>query len=127
MRNFTKNILVNEWTGTIQDIVNEVIENDFQDNTDGSILVTERDDLNEKIDQLIWEGLDGCEEVIYTYQAKDVCEALQVDIFDTSAMTGENFNSWSQAAFDSIYTLIQEEDLIDQCLTNHFADKFLNQ
>jgi hypothetical protein len=59
MRNFTKNILVNEWTGTIQDIVDEVIENDFKDNTDGSILVTERDDLNEKIDQLIWEVLDG--------------------------------------------------------------------
>lgn len=126
MRNFTKNILVNEWTGTIQDIVNEVIENDFKDHTDGSILVTERDDLNEKIDQLIWESIDGAEEVIYTYQAKNVCEALQVDIFDTSAMTGENFNSWSQAAFDSIYTLIQEEDLIDQCVTNHFTDKFLN-
>jgi len=123
MSNFTKNILLNVWTATIQDIIEEVKEYEFENMTNDDIYEHfANGDFNERVDQLLWEALDGCEEVIYTYQAKQVCEALKVDIFDTCEMTGERFASWSEAAFSGIYTMIQEEisinDMIDETIKN---------
>ena len=48
MRNFTKNILVNEWTATVQDIIVEAIEyNEFND----------VDELTEKVRELLNSSL----------------------------------------------------------------------
>jgi len=113
MSNFTKNILVNEWTATVQDIIVEAIEYDeFND----------VDELTEKVRELLHETLDGCQEVIYTYQAKDVCEALDYDIFEEDPNYGEKANNWSQAAYMAIDGMINEEINMDEMCDTAFLE-----
>ena len=89
----TINNLINEYTEQIKDLI---LENEIKD----------VDTLND----LIWEMIDGDENVIYTYKAKQISETIgQYDAFDTSYITGERFDNWSQLAFENIYHLIYNE------------------
>ena len=123
----TKNEIINDWKDTISDIINEVIEYDCEGSKDVEILVTERNDFNERINDLLWETIDGSQDVIYTYKAKEISEIINIyDIFEEWELTGERFESWSQCAFANIYDLIQNEISIDELITEHFADKYLS-
>ena len=123
----TKNEILNDWKSTISDIITEVIKYDFEGSEDAQILVTERDDFNERVNDLLWETIDGCQDVIYTYNAKEISDIINIyDIFDEWEVTGERFNSWSECAFSNIYDMIQNEISIDELITEHFADKYLS-
>ena len=54
----TKNEILNDWKSTISDIITEVIKYDFEGSEDAQILVTERDDFNERVSDLLWETID---------------------------------------------------------------------
>lgn len=122
----TRNEILNDWTETIEDIISEVIEYDFKGKGDEKILVTERDDFNEVLNERLWETIDGAQDVIYTYNAKEICGIIGIyDVFDEWEMTGERFSNWSQCAFSNIYDMIQNEISIDDLISKHFANKYL--
>ena len=124
----TKNEIINDWKGTISDIINEVIKYDFEGSKDAQLLVTERNDFNERINDLIWETIDGAQDVIYTYKAKEISEIINIyDIFEKWEVTGERFDNWSQCAFANIYDMIQDEIDINELINKHFANKYLSE
>ena len=45
------------------------------------------------------EQIDGHEYVIYTYQAKKITEAFDIDVFDHSPITGERYSSYNVIAY----------------------------
>ena len=123
----TKNEIINDWKGTISDIINEVIKYDFEGSKDAEILLTEREDFNERVNELLWETIDGCQDVIYTYKAKEISERINIyDIFEKWEVTGERFDNWSQCAFANIYDMIQYEININELISKHFANKYLS-
>ena len=123
----TKNEIINDWKGTISDIINEVIKYDFEGSKDAEILLTEREDFNERVNELLWETIDGCQDVIYTYKAKEISETINIyDIFEEWELTGERFDNWSQCAFANIYDMIQYEIDINELISKHFANKYLS-
>ena len=123
----TKNEIINDWKGNISDIINEVIKYDFEGSKDAQLLVTERNDFNERINDLLWETIDGSQDVIYTYKAKEISEIINIyDIFEKWELTGERFESWSQCAFANIYDMIQHEIDINELISKHFANKYLS-
>jgi hypothetical protein len=92
--------LINDYNEQIEDLI---LDNDIKD----------IDTLND----LIWEMIDSDENVIYTYKAKEISKLIgDYDAFDTSDMTGERFDNWSQVAFENIYHLIYENIDIDLVL-----------
>ena len=96
----TINNLINEYTEQIKDLI---LDNEIKD----------IDTLND----LIWEMIDGDENVIYTYKAKQISDTIgQYDAFDTSYITGERFEDVSQMAFENIYHLIYNEIDIESLL-----------
>jgi len=124
----TKNEIIKDWKNNISDIINEVVKYDFDRGTDSEILITERDQFNERVNELIWEAIDGCQDVIYTYNAKQITEIINIyDIFDEWELTGERFNNWSECAFANIYDMIQNEISIDELITKYFANKYIKQ
>ena len=109
---YTKNELIQQMSEQITDIINEASEftNDF-------------DDVQETVNDRIWEMIDGSEYVIYTHKAKEISKAINLyDAFDTSDITGERFANWSQVAFENLYALIYNEidvtELIETTLNN---------
>ena len=123
----TKNEIINDWKGTISDIINEVIKYDCEESKDAEILIFEREDFNERVNQLLWETIDGCQDVIYTYKAKEISERINIyDIFEKWEVTGERFDNWSQCAFANIYDMIQYEININELISKHFANKYLS-
>tara|TARA_R110002074_G_scaffold239417_1_gene411212 strand:- start:341 stop:676 length:336 start_codon:yes stop_codon:yes gene_type:complete len=109
---YTKNELIQQMSEQITDIINEASEftNDF-------------DDVQETVNDRIWEMIDGSEYVIYTHKAKEISKAINLyDAFDTSDITGERFANWSQVAFENLYALIYNEidvtELIETILNN---------
>ena len=109
---YIKNELIEEMSEQITDIINEASEftNDF-------------DDVQETVNDRIWEMIDGSEYVIYTHKAKEISEAIDIyDAFDVSDITGERFNNWSEVAFTTLYSLIHDNidvnDLIETTLNN---------
>ena len=92
--------LIDAYTEQIKDII---FNNEIKD----------IDTLND----LIFEMIDSDENVIYTYKAKEISELIgDYDAFDTSNMTGERFDNWSQVAFENIYDLIYENIDMDLVL-----------
>ena len=92
--------LINDYTEQIKDLI---LDNEIKD----------IDTLNDQILQMI----DGDENVIYTYKAKEISEYIgQYDAFYTSDITGERFDNWSQVAFENIYYLIYENIDIESLL-----------
>lgn len=120
----TREQVIEEWKSVISDIIKEVKEYDFKEN-EWSEFVIGDDKYNflHRVDELIWEYIDGDEDVIYTYNAKEISGIIGTyDCFDEWETTGEQFKNWSQCAFANIYDLIQNniciEKLIRQELIN---------
>ena len=92
--------LINEYTEQIKDLI---LENEIND----------IDTLND----LIWEMIDGDENVIITHKAKQISVFIgRYDAFDTSDISGERFENWSHVAFENIYHLIYNEIDIESLL-----------
>jgi len=47
--------------------------------------------------------------VIYTYESKQICDALDYDIFEEHEVFGKAEN-WSQAAYAAIYDLLNDHN-----------------
>ena len=68
------------------------------------------EDIEDAVNDGIFELIDGMQEVIYTYKAKEISEIIGIyDAFDESDFSGERFEDWSQVAFANIYQLICDE------------------
>ena len=92
--------LINEYTEQIKDLI---ADNEIED----------IDTLNE----LIFEMIDNDENVIYIHKAKLISDTIgKYDAFDTSDISGERFEYWSQVAFENIYHLIYNEIDIESLL-----------
>ncbi len=115
----TKNQLIEDWTDTIKDIIIDVKEYQFKEDHSDDI---QTEDFYEHVNEQLWQTIDGCQEVIYTHQAKQVVGALYIDIFDNDPMTGEQYSSWHHAAFSGIYEMINEEINIDDLINEYLED-----
>ena len=100
----TKTELLKEYKENIKEIIFDTLK--YNHNNDLSTTFEDiEDDLNDEIFQMI----NDLREVIYTYQAKEVSKVIGMyDAFDTSDLTGERFDNWGQVAFENIYQLIYE-------------------
>ena len=109
---YIKNELIEQMSEQITDIINEASEftNDF-------------DDVQETVNDEIFQMINDSEFVIYTHKAKEISKTINLyDAFDTSDITGERFADWSQVAFENLYSLIYNEidvnELIEKTLNN---------
>ena len=109
---YTKNELIEQMSEQITDIINEASEftNDF-------------DDIEETVNDEIFQMINDSQFVIYTHKAKEISKTINLyDAFDTSDITGERFSDWSQVAFENLYALIYNEidvnELIETILNN---------
>ena len=80
-------------------------------------------DIEDSLTDSIFEMIDSMQEVIYTYKAKEISKIIGLyDAFDTSDLTGERFDNWSQVAFENLYSFIYNEvdvfGLIERTLNN---------
>ena len=123
----TKYDIIEDWKDTIINIIDDVIEYDFNkmSTTD---LILNKDYIAEKVQEQLWETIDGCEDVIYYHKAEKISNIIGLyNAFDTSDMSGEKFNNWCECAYENIYTLIYNEidinDLILDCIANIEATK----
>ena len=123
----TRNDIIKEWTETIEDIIKEVKKYDFEDNEwSDFILGNDKNDFVDKVNELIWEYIDGDQDVIYTYNAKEISGIIGTyDCFDEWDLTGEQFKNWSQCAFANIYDLIQENICIDELIRQELINDTL--
>lgn len=115
----TYNEVFNDWKDTIIDIIDEVIDYDF----DGDF-TTDTDAIQEVVGERLWETIDGCQDVIYTYHAKEISKVIGIyDAFDTwESCTGERFDNWSMVAFANIYDMIYN-DIDFEALINQAKEK----
>ena len=109
---YTKNELIEQMSEQITDIIKEASEftNDF-------------DDVQETVNDEIFQMINDSEFVIYTHKAKEISKTINLyDAFDTSDITGERFADWSQVAFENLYSLIYNNidvtELIETTLNN---------
>ena len=109
---YIKNELIEQMSEQITDIINEASEftNDF-------------DDVQETVNDEIFQMINDSEFVIYTHKAKEISKTINLyDAFDTSDITGERFADWSQVAFENLYSLIYNNidvtELIETTLNN---------
>ena len=56
----------------------------------------------------ICEIVDSSEYVIYTYQAKRISEVYEIDPFSKSEVTGENYNSFNEIAYEVLHDMLAE-------------------
>ncbi len=124
----TKNNLLDEWSSQLCDVINEVIEYDMEGYNSTDLKDVDFDNLEEIVGERLWESIDGDADVIYTANAKLICDILDIDIFGECDMTGEKFSSWSHAAFSGIHTMIYNEldimAFLNKAVSDHFS-KFL--
>ena len=109
---YIKNELIEQMSEQIKDIIKEASEftNDF-------------DDVQETVNDEIFQMINDSQFVIYTHKAKEISKTINLyDAFDTSDITGERFADWSQVAFENLYSLIYNEidvnELIEKTLNN---------
>lgn len=122
----TRNDIKEEWVDIIQHIIQDLIKYEFEYSSDTDILVTNRDDFNTRIEEMIWEALNDDIDVIYTHKAKEIIDIINIyDIFDEWEMTGERFKDYSSCAFANLYDFIQNEISINDLVSKHFADKYI--
>ena len=75
------------------------------------------EDIEDSVNDEIFQMIEGMQEVIYTYKAKEISEVIGLyDAFDVSEMTGERFDSWSHVAFENIFELMNNEISISQII-----------
>lgn len=121
----TKSDIKEEWIGTIGDIIKDLIEYEFNDYRDIDILVTNRDEFDARMEEMIWETLNNDQDVIYTYKAKEIIDIIDIyNIFDEWELTGERFNDYSSCSFANLYDFIQNEINVNDLIIKHFADKY---
>ena len=109
---YTKNELIEQMSEQITDIINE-----------GSEFTNDFDEVEETVNDEIFQMINDSQFVIYTHKAKEISKTINLyDAFDTSDMTGERFDNWSQVAFENLYSLIYDEidvnELIETTLNN---------
>ena len=109
---YTKNELIEQMSEQITDIINE-----------GSEFTNDFDEVEETVNDEIFQMINDSQFVIYTHKAKEISKTINLyDAFDTSDITGERFSDWSQVAFENLYALIYNEidvnELIETILNN---------
>ena len=109
---YTKNELIEQMSEQITDIIKEASE-----------FTKDFDEVEETVNDEIFQMINDSQFVIYTHQAKEISKTINLyDAFDTSDMTGERFDNWSQVAFENLYSLIYNEidvnELIETTLKN---------
>ena len=109
---YTKNELIEQMSEQITDIINE-----------GSEFTNDFDEVEETVNDEIFQMINDSQFVIYTHKAKEISKTINLyDAFDTSDITGERFDNWSQVAFENLYALIYNEidvnELIETILNN---------
>jgi hypothetical protein len=108
----TKSELLQEMEETIIDIIMESSEynNDV-------------DEVQDIVSDEIFQMINDSQYIIYTHKAKEISNTINLyDVFDTSDITGERFDDWSQVAFENLYSFIYNEinvsELIETTLNN---------
>ena len=109
---YTENELIEQMSEQITDIIKEASE-----------FTKDFDEVEETVNDEIFQMINDSQFVIYTHQAKEISKTINLyDAFDTSDMTGERFDNWSQVAFENLYSLIYNEidvnELIETTLNN---------
>ena len=109
---YTENELIEQMSEQITDIIKEASE-----------FTKDFDEVEETVNDEIFQMINDSQFVIYTHQAKEISKTINLyDAFDTSDITGERFSDWSQVAFENLYSLIYNEidvnELIETTLNN---------
>ena len=109
---YTKNELIEQMSEQITDIIKEASE-----------FTIDFDDVQETVNDEIFQMINDSQFVIYTHKAKEISKTINLyDAFDTSDITGERFDNWSQVAFENLYSLIYNNidvsELIETTLNN---------
>ena len=105
--------IIEDWTSIINCSIDEIIKYDF----DNNFTLSELDELTDLLNDRIWEDINGDEDVIYTYNAKQIIDIIGIyDVFDEWELTGERFKDFSSCAFANIYDLIQNNIDIDKLI-----------
>ena len=115
---YTKNELIEQMTEQIKDIIN--LELKFTKNIE---------EIEEIVNDEIFQMINNSEYVIYTDQAKKISETIDLyDVFEISDITGERFRSWSEVAFENLYYFIHKEiDVNELIKTTLVIDKLQKQ
>ena len=118
---YTENELIEQMTEQITDIIKEQIE--FVTLSDWGTVYETADEIEESVNDEIFQMINDSQFVIYTHKAKEISKSINLyDAFDTSDITGERFSDWSQVAFENLYALIYNEidvnELIKTTLNN---------
>lgn len=123
----TRKQVIEDWKSVISDIIKEVKEYDFKENEWSEFVIgDDKHNFMHRVDELIWEYIDGDSDVIYTYNAKEISNIIgKYDCFDEWELTGEQFKNWSQCAFANIYDLIQENISIDKLIRQELINDTL--
>ena len=123
----TRNDIIKEWESVISDIIKEVKEYDFKYNEWSNFVIGNgKNDFTSRVDELIWEYIDGDSDVIYIYNAKEISNIIGTyDCFDEWELTGEQFKNWSQCAFANIYDLIQDNICIEKFIRQELINDTL--
>ena len=116
----TKNQLRDRFEQYLIDEVDEIIHWEFDNFKDCDESKSWK--INEVEEELhdgrLHQLIDQTQEVIYTHQAKEVCDVLDIDIFEDDPMTGERYTSWSHAAYSGLYEMMLEEIDWDEIINN---------
>ena len=125
----TRHAIIQDWKETIYDLIQEVHTYDFNDLTLDDVEHSSNDDFRDRLDELIWQTIDGCQDVIYTYKAEEISNIIGTySAFDTwDTVTGEKFENWSQVAFANIYDLIQDNIDIDELILEYFQEETVSK
>tara|TARA_R110002073_G_scaffold291826_1_gene457003 strand:+ start:256 stop:591 length:336 start_codon:yes stop_codon:yes gene_type:complete len=109
---YTKNELIEQMSEQITDIIKEASE-----------YTNDINEVQDTVNDEIFNMINHSEFVIYTNKAKEISKTINLyDVFDTSDISGERFDNWSQVAFENLYALIYNEidvnELIETILNN---------
>lgn len=121
----TRHAIIEDWKQTINDLIQELHTYNFTDlKLDDLNYSFNLDDFRAELDDQIWQSIDGCQDVIYTYKAEEISNIIGTySAFDTwDNVTGEKFDNWSQVAFANIYDLIQENIDLDALILEYFKE-----
>lgn len=121
----TRHAIIEDWKQTINDLIQELHTYNFTDlKLDDLNYSFNLDDFRAELEDQIWQSIDGCQDVIYTYKAEEISNIIGTySAFDTwDNVTGEKFDNWSQVAFANIYDLIQENIDLDALILEYFKE-----
>tara|TARA_Y100001970_G_scaffold182946_1_gene222506 strand:- start:205 stop:606 length:402 start_codon:yes stop_codon:yes gene_type:complete len=118
----TKYDIIKDWKDTIINIIEDVIEYDFNKMSTKDLILN-KFYISEKVEEQLWQTIDGCQDVIYYHKAEKISNVIGLyNAFDTSDMTGQQFKSWCECAFENIYTLIYNEIDINNLIIDTIAN-----